>query len=123
MSNLEDIVPPLELCKQIPFPKFEDSVFIWERKNDWILQRTNMDCDLEEEGYYVPAPTLEEIIKAIKTKTYCKDDLCNHKYDLHYCAIDLKWIFCFGENFAVADTLSSVALKLWLELNKEGNEK
>lgn len=62
MSNLEDLVPPLELCMRIPFPKFEDSVFVWDRKNGWILERTNMDCDLEEEGYYVPAPTLQEIL-------------------------------------------------------------
>lgn len=29
MSNLKSIVPPLELCKQIPAGEFEDSVFAW----------------------------------------------------------------------------------------------
>lgn len=29
MSKLESIVPPLELCKQIPPLEFEDSVLVW----------------------------------------------------------------------------------------------
>ena len=29
MSNLESIVPPLELCKQIPEGEFEDSALVW----------------------------------------------------------------------------------------------
>lgn len=29
MSKLEDIVPPLELCKRIPAGAFEDSVLVW----------------------------------------------------------------------------------------------
>ena len=69
MSNLEDLVPPLDLCRKIPFPKFEDSVFVRDRKNGWILERTNMDCDLEEEGHYVPAPTLQEILAKIPDVT------------------------------------------------------
>ena len=69
MSNLEDLVPPLDLCRKIPFPKFEDSVFVRDRKNGWILERTNMDCDLEEEGHYVPAPTVQEILAKIPDVT------------------------------------------------------
>ena len=29
MSKLESIVPPLELCKQIPAGEFEDSALVW----------------------------------------------------------------------------------------------
>ena len=29
MSNLKSIVPPLELCKQIPTGEFEDSALVW----------------------------------------------------------------------------------------------
>ena len=29
MSKLEDIVPPLELCKRIPAGAFEDSALVW----------------------------------------------------------------------------------------------
>lgn len=39
MSKLESIVPPLELCKQIPAGEFEDSVLVWR------------DCSCR--GYYV----------------------------------------------------------------------
>ena len=124
---LEKLVPKLDLCKQIPPGAFENSALVWsyscdKRKTEpFIEERDCIDfCrrNMVNAPPVYPAPTLAEIIEAIKTKTYCKDDLCDHKYDLHYCAIDLKWIFCFGENFAVADTLSSAALKLWLELNK-----
>lgn len=31
MSKLEDLVPPLELCKLIPKGEFEDSAFIWDK--------------------------------------------------------------------------------------------
>lgn len=30
MSNLESIVPPLELCKKIPAGEFEDSALVWD---------------------------------------------------------------------------------------------
>ena len=29
MSTLERIVPPLELCKQIPEGEFEDAALVW----------------------------------------------------------------------------------------------
>ena len=29
MSNLKSIVPPVELCKQIPAGEFEDSALVW----------------------------------------------------------------------------------------------
>jgi hypothetical protein len=31
MSKLEDLVPPVELCKLIPAGEFEDSAFIWDK--------------------------------------------------------------------------------------------
>ena len=115
MSKLEDLVPDRKLCEQIPDGCFENTALAWDTDYErwYVAERETV-----EPAIAIPAPTLEEIIEAIKTNTHSKDNLCNHKYDIHYCAIDLKWIFCFGENFAVADTLSSAALKLWLELNK-----
>ena len=32
MSKLESIVPPLELCKQIPAGEFEDSALVWRER-------------------------------------------------------------------------------------------
>lgn len=31
MSRLENLIPPLELCKQIPAGEFDDSALVWYR--------------------------------------------------------------------------------------------
>lgn len=65
MSNLESIVPPLELCKQIPAGEFEDSALVWCR-----VRGKDVVCEREHwVGVFgtspVPAPTLEEVLEAI----------------------------------------------------------
>ena len=77
MSNLESIVPPLELCKQIPAGEFEDSVFAWrypaydERNRrllnggevievNWYAVKEYKKKYNEREKFF-PAPTMEEI--------------------------------------------------------------
>lgn len=66
MSNLKSIVPPLELCKQIPEGEFEDSALVWVDGN------TQNPCIVfvEPRRYAIdnthrPAPTLEEVLEAI----------------------------------------------------------
>lgn len=65
MSNLERIVPPLELCKKIPAGEFEDSALVWCR-----VRGEDAVC-LREQWVGVggtrpiPAPTLEEVLEAI----------------------------------------------------------
>lgn len=75
MSELKDIVPPLELCKHIPVREFEDSALVWvywvtdERSFGNVVPRILKDqfsstlpalgAALKAE---VPAPTLEEIL-------------------------------------------------------------
>lgn len=66
MSNLESIVPPLELCKQIPEGEFEDSALVWvdgstQNPNDIFVEQRRYAI----EGTHRPAPTLEEILDAI----------------------------------------------------------
>ena len=66
MSNLESIVPPLELCKKIPEGEFEDSALVWCR-----VRGEDVVCAREHwVGVFgmspVPAPTLEEILEAIR---------------------------------------------------------
>ena len=81
MSNLESLVPPLELCKRIPAGEFEDSVFAWryptydERNrrflSKWHIIEVNWDAVKEykkkhgEREKFFPAPTLEEVLEAI----------------------------------------------------------
>ena len=85
MSNLESIVPPLELCKRIPAGEFEDSALVWVyddvvgflcrasgceqiHKKKWQLEHNHprkiairRKCGQE----IYPAPTLAEILEAI----------------------------------------------------------
>ena len=85
MSTLERIVPPLELCKQIPVGEFEDSALVWVyddvvgflcrtsgceqiHKKEWQLEHNHprkiairRKCGQE----IYPAPTLAEILESI----------------------------------------------------------
>ena len=70
MSNLESIVPPLELCKQIPEGEFEDSALVWEKSEKYFQATEIIDYEYkvvardESKGGF-PAPTLEEVLEAI----------------------------------------------------------
>ena len=91
--TLEDLVPPLELCKQIPAGKFQDSALVWMNTLEWVEGKYKWIQIVEPRRYAelieAPAPTLAEILD--KTAKYT-------------------------ENPATA------ALKLWLE-EKTGREK
>lgn len=85
MSNLKSIVPPLELCKQIPAGEFEDSALVWVyddvvgflcrtsgceqiHKKEWQLEHNHPRkiAIRRKSGHEIyPAPTLEEILEAI----------------------------------------------------------
>ena len=65
MSNLESIVPPLDLCKKIPEGEFRDSALVWCR-----VRGEDVVCEREKwVGVFgmspVPAPTIDEILEAI----------------------------------------------------------
>ena len=85
MGNLESIVPPVELCKNIPAGEFEDSALVWVyddvvgflcrtsgceqiHKKEWQLEHNHprkiairKKCGQE----IYPAPTLAEILESI----------------------------------------------------------
>ena len=85
MSNLESIVPPLELCKQIPAGEFEDSSLVWVyddvvgflcrtsgceqiHKKEWQLEHNHPRkiAIRRKSGHEIfPAPTLAEILESI----------------------------------------------------------
>lgn len=74
--NLQDLVPPIELCKLIPNGEFEDSLH-WYRWS-WVDQKYLLDvgkpnvrlyrepcpCGMK---FFYPAPTLQEILEELKT--------------------------------------------------------
>lgn len=85
MSTLERIVPPLELCKQIPAGEFEDTALVWVyddvvgflcrtsgceqiHKKEWQLEHNHPRkiAIRRKSGHEIyPAPTLAEILESI----------------------------------------------------------
>lgn len=126
MSNLESIVPPLELCKQIPAGEFEGSVFAWrypaydERNrrllNRWEVVEVNWYAVKEYKNKYderekfFPAPTVEEIITSLLTYGWLV------KID---CRIQLDTLIEFyskkQRQTEFGNTASETALRLWLK--------
>lgn len=75
MNKLESIVPPLELCKQIPAGEFEDSVLVWRERigqisrDNRVIVREPEDISYKNEFVEVnffPAPTLAEIRRKLQ---------------------------------------------------------
>ena len=75
LSKLESIVPPLELCKQIPAGEFEDSVLVWRERigqisrDNRVIVREPEDISYKNEFVEVnffPAPTLAEIRRKLQ---------------------------------------------------------
>ena len=85
MSNLKNLVPPLELCKRIPEGEFEDSALVWVyddvvgflcrtsgceqiHKKEWQLEHNHPRkiAIRRKSGHEIyPAPTLAEILESI----------------------------------------------------------
>lgn len=73
--KLEDLVPPLELCKLIPKGEFEDTAFCWLVKDYACVLPTSQIYPVKTpfvelrrytvKGDYIPAPTLEEIMEKL----------------------------------------------------------
>lgn len=128
--ELEDLVPPMELCKQIPEGKFEGSVFAWALSNgnlDYVEYRDTLQVAIGSR-IIAPAPTLQEIIDALPT--YIEE----HGKRFYLCLFDARNMpsATFQIGYARAAhhglepselrekdaNLATAALKLWLEANK-----
>ena len=69
-TMLEDIVPPLELCRLIPHPHFWNSAMCWRtsnkgRKDEYTIVFPTGTLDPWDDD--IPAPTLQEILKELIT--------------------------------------------------------
>ena len=111
MSNLKNIVPPVELCKQIPAGEFGDTAMAWRR-----VRGEDVVCAREHwVGVFgmspVPAPTLEEIITSLLTRGWLV------KID---CRIQLDTLIEFysekQSKTEFGNTASETALRLWLKV-------
>lgn len=150
MSKLEDIVPPLELCKQIPAGAFEDSALVYRfdhQSAGKMLPETNEDDrffyveeremvefsqrDMVNRPPMFPAPTLAEIlaklpaaINGVGVLELALDDRAENN--------DGRYVICYnryGVDSALEETTqlesdnnpATAALRLWLWL--KGIEK
>ena len=114
--KLEQLVPPLELCKQIPEGKFADSALVYATGGD---NGVTFRGDIAEILGCCPAPTLEEIMAALNDcgNVFLRKD-------------DDGWMIMRklpgddeGYGYEVTterapDNPATAALKLWLEVNK-----
>ena len=90
MSNLKSIVPPPELCKQIPVGEFEDSALVWEKSEKYFQAIDVMDYEYkvvtrEESKGGVPAPTLEEILAELRNIAEQPGVYCGRMTGLFVC--------------------------------------
>lgn len=103
MSNLKDLVPPLELCQQIPDGEFAESFFIWV--NGFDNQPKVVFRPWDKKNIACPAPTLEEIWKELP------DTVKVDKWGGFHIKNDVK------NGYGVSNTKgATAALKLWLKL-------
>ena len=130
VNTLKSLVPPLDLCKQIPEGAFTNSVFVWsyscdKRKTEPFLDER--DCiefcrrDMVNAPPVYPAPTLQEILLAIdESGGYCPS--C--RYQANTWQLDYEDDPISDESMlpVLVDESdrynpANAALKLWLELN------
>lgn len=129
MSKLENLVPPLELCKLIPAGEFADSCFVRAKTFEgWVILLR--DCVEKNKAYMTgfaihPAPTLQEILAALPP--YGKNEQILACCVPDWADFDAR---VFGESWRVGYTgdcsindknPATAALKLWLKL--KGIEK
>ena len=137
MSKLEDLVPPLDLCRKIPVGKFEDSALVlifWHKSpNTPVEIRTRCEVendpefdDLVEEQRIIiyPAPTLEEILAELPKFDMNEIPLaCVPEFGGERRIFGGAWAVGYTDkNNATDKSAATAALKLWLELNKEGEQ-
>lgn len=135
--ELKDLVPPLELCKQIPEGKFADSALIWSYDGDfWSVQDRNAVMPYIPENTH-PAPTLQEILTVLPS-TIMEDHqeyelvILDKRTDYHTLdwQIGYKKRIIWGKKFTAHKKyrehdyhLPSAALRLWLSVTSDKSEK
>ena len=115
MRSLESIVASLELCKKIPDGEFEDSALVWVVKGDHeeCAPRTMFNAIPNSWKVY-PAPTVVEIMKAIKKMKVCSSICPSNR--------DNGWFFNAHIRYELpvyGDTAEEAALKMWFKVKFE----
>ena len=127
MSKLEDIVPPLELCRRIPAGRFEESALAWGRdvnEGEFFVYPREDIIDIVS-----PAPTLAEIlaklpaaINGVGVLELALDDRAENNAG--------RYVICYnryGVDSALEETTqlesdnnpATAALRVWLRIRQE----
>ena len=113
--NLEQLVPPLELCQQIPQGAFADSALVWEEDFCVFGKLPPHVVPREENTYHTiiaPAPTLQEIMAKIPMD---KMLLFRFGYDE-----DQGWgLWNERDCVQLIDNPATAALRLWFSIKNE----
>lgn len=126
MSNLKNLVPPLDLCKLIPAGEFEDTAIMWKFDNihapfiELKPPHYNAHQDYWLGKNHVqkyPAPTLHEIMAELSlcdvhcdTGWFCMVGSPDH-WSIGNCECDL-----YVRNGTENNSPEAAALKVWLKL-------
>ena len=114
MSKLENIVPPLELCKLIPAGEFEDSALVWRERIGYISSSVGLkfrepeDISYKVESVkvnYFPAPTTWEIMMKLNSPSLWR-------------GLTGRWYCMCREHVMVegGENASEAALRMWLRV-------
>lgn len=117
MNTLENLVPSMELCKKIPEGEFKDSALVWETySSKYSIEPVVIDRETSEsiphefvENVY-PAPTLDEILDALKDIT--------EKPSVYYGKLTKTWVCDSMEYLTPIKDKNSVsaAIRLWFKV-------
>ena len=110
MSNLESIVPPLDLCKKIPEGEFEDSAMARYNFHGVPILRWRDNLEKLNGVRPIPAPTLEEILAELR-------DIAEQPGV--YCGRITGLFVCDSKEFLtpIKDTSgAAAALRLWFKV-------
>ena len=126
MSNLESIVPSLELCKKIPKGAFNDSALWWIEEyipgnkipvDSYVCKRGT--CEDSHGGYFLfyPAPSAIEIFDALTQKLPSAVVSASRSgYTIFYTSNGLDDSFNIIEE--KDEILTVAALRMWLRLEE-----
>ena len=122
LKQLEALVPPSELCMEIPQDDFYGSALAWYMKQNDPSRRVVMPRYADVPGLvlFAPAPTLQEILAVLPCDMLA--DFYLSPTDRGTYRIDMVTNNTASE-IANGDTPATAALRVWFEVTKRGDSE
>lgn len=120
-KTLEIIVPPLNLCKQIPEGQFSDSALVWRKMYgmyDVFPRACGFCARFENYEYLAPAPTKDEIVADLKRRGFVSS-IQTWSESMN------QWVFevAGADAMSIADQIATAAMKSWMRIAVGKTEK